>query len=150
MKTTGSTSDFIVDRDRELHESFMHVLRTATDMPLRRMFGAAARRPASRFWVSEARAVTVISAMMRGCEPQRMYARRREMYEELRRRVEEKMRRDPSLCLTHAVNEAVYEEAPEFYLTDESARSIIYRMRQKRRRLQQLRRALDLKRTKKS
>ena len=119
MKNSGSTSDFIADRDRELHASFMHVLRTATDMPLRRMFGAAARRPASRFWVSETRAAIVIT---------------------------ETMGLDPGLCLQHAVNEAVYEEAPEFYLTDESARSIIYRMRQRRRRMQELRRALDLKR----
>lgn len=145
MKNSGSTSDFIADRDRELHASFMHVLRTATDMPLRRMFGAAARRRASRFWVSETRAAIVISAMMRGCAPERMYQKRKEMYDELCRRVTEKMRLDPDLCLQHAVNEAVYEEAPEFYLTDESARSIIYRMRQRRRRMQELRRALDLK-----
>lgn len=125
----------------------MYVLRTASDMPLRRMFGAAARRPCSRFWVSEARAAIVVSAMLRDEAPPRMYERKLEMYREICRRVRLKMERDPGLCLTHAVNETIYEEAPEFYLTDESARSIIYRMRQRRRRGSALMRALALKRT---
>lgn len=146
MKKKGNTSDFTEDRDNELHRSFMEVLRTGGDMPLRDMFGAAAARPSSRFWVSETRAAIVIGAMMRGREPERMYSKRREMFAEIYRRVCEKMAADPTLCMTHAVNRTVNEPAPEFYLTAESARSIIYRRRQRRRRMAKLKEMLDTKR----
>lgn len=132
MKKRGSTSDFTIDRDRELHESFMHILRTERDIPLRRMFAMAAKRPSSRFWVSEPRAAIVVSHMREGRQLPAMLPKRREMFEEIRRRAESIMAKDPSLCLTHAVNEAIYTEAPEFYLTDESARSIIYRIRRRK------------------
>ena len=129
-----------------MHRIFMEVLRNGGDMPLREMFGAAAARPASRFWVSETRAAIVIGAMMRGHEPERMYRKRREMFEEIYRRVREKMAADPALLMTHAVNQTVYEPAPEFYLTPESARSIIYRIRQRRRRMSMIKKTLDSKR----
>lgn len=134
MKKQGNKSDFLQDRDRDLHRNFMEILRSAVGIPLSEMFGMAARRPASRFWVSEERAAIVIGAMMRGESLSRMNAKRRDMYMEIYRRVSAKMSSDPELCMTHAVAETLYEPAPEFYLTDESARSIIYRSRQKRRR----------------
>ncbi len=136
MKKRGSTSDFTRQRDRELYTSFMEVLRTDEDTPLREMFALAAARPASRFWVSERRAADVIGAMLRGANPEtveKMYPQRRAMYEEILRRVRAKMEADPSLCMTHAVDTTVCEPAPSFYLTDESARCIIYRIRRRAR-----------------
>lgn len=143
MKKIGSTSDFTEDRDRELHQSFMHVLKTAEGVPLRDMFALAANRPTSRFWVSETRAVAVISGMMRGEDMGRMYPKRREMYEEILRRVSARMAADPTLCLTHAVNEVVYEEAPEFYMTPGSVRVIVYRIRRRARAMRMLRAKIE-------
>ena len=138
MKKPGNKSDFISDRTRELHRSFMEILQSSHRLALRDMFGAAASRPASRFWVSENRAAIVVGAMMRGSISNKMHYKRREMFEEIYRRVIRKMEADPDLCMTHAVNETVYEPAPEFYLTPESARSIIYRMRQRRKKMKVL------------
>ena len=129
MKKPGNHSDFTDDRNRDLHRSFIEVLRTSRGVALRDMFSLAAARPSKRFWVSEGRAAIVIGAMLRGKDNSKMNHKRREMFDEIFRRVKMKMEADPSLCMTHAVNETVYEEAPEFYLTDESARSIIYRTR---------------------
>lgn len=134
MKKQGNTSDFIYDRNLDLHRSFMEVLRTSAGIPLRDMFAEAALRPSVRFWVSEGRASIVIGAMMRGATLENMNAKRKEMFEEIYRRVKMKMEADPDLCMTHAVTETIYEEAPEFYLTPESARSIIYRLRAARKR----------------
>lgn len=133
MKKRGSTSDFAGARDEELYRNFMDLLRTA-DMPLREMFSAAARRPSSRFWVSEPRAEEVVSAMLRGTNKdvvEKMYPQKRKMYEEITRRVRARMQADSTLCVTHAVDAVIYEEAPEFYLTDESARLLIYRHRRR-------------------
>ena len=133
MKKTGNTSDFKEERDQDLHRSFMEVLKTAVGVPLREMFGLAAARPSRRFWVSEGRASIVIGAMMRGeALSDKVLPKRRAMYEEIYRRVRQCMEENPRLCMTHAVNEVVYQPAPEFYIEPEAARSIIYRYRQRR------------------
>ncbi|MDE6006060.1 MAG: hypothetical protein K2G67_00690 [Muribaculaceae bacterium] len=143
MKKQGSTSEFTEQRNRELHASFLHVLRTERDLPLRQMFGMAALRRCTRFWVSESRAADVIGRMMRGHSLEGMNEKRREMFEEIYRRVIRRMSERPGLCMTHAVGEVILEEAPEFYLSGEAARSIIYRMRQKARAMNRLRRAVS-------
>lgn len=145
MKKQGSTSEFTEQRNRELHASFLHVLRTERDVPLREMFGLAALRRCSRFWVSESRAADVIGRMIRGDVLEGMNPKRREMFEEIYRRVIRRMAEDPGLCMTHAVGEVIYEEAPEFYLTGEAARTIIYRMRQKARVISSLRNSISHK-----
>ena len=132
MKHQGNVSDFKDDRDRDLHRSFMEVLRDSEGVALRDMFALAAKRPSRRFWVSEGRAAIVIGAMLNGKSLERMIPERRDMFEEIHRRVVAKMKADPGLCLTHAVNETVYEPAPRFFLTPESTRSIIYRYRRRR------------------
>ena len=120
MKKSGSISEFIEQRDRELSAAFREILLTA-DMPLSEMFAAAAKRPCSRFWVGESRAFRVIKEMIGGSTSTQtgsaMLDKKREMYGEILRRVEQ------------AVHDAVNSPAPEFYLTEKSARVIIYRIR---------------------
>ena len=142
MKKRGSTSDFICDRNRELHGRFIELLRGVSEMPLRDMFGVVAVSAASRFWVSESRAVAIVGKMLRGEDVGRMYPKRLEMYEEISRRVKKLMTENPGLCLTHAVNDVVYQEAPEFYMTAESVRTVIYRMRRQARAMRKLRAGL--------
>lgn len=147
MKKKGSKSDFSRQRDRELYAGFKEILVTSRGVALGEMFGMAARRGASRFWVSEQRAAAVIGAMLRGedaVDGSRMYPERRAMYEEILRRVREKMAADPSLCMTHAVDATVCEPAPRFYITDKSAKVIIYRIR---RRIAAERRLHDMRKT---
>lgn len=140
MKKQGSTSDFITTRDSELYRNFLDILRAARNVPLRDMYGMAAQRSASRFWVSERRAAEVVSALLaarrRGAEHEKaflenMYPLKRRMYEEISAKVLTLMDSDTSLCLTHAVDIIVNEPAPEFYLTAESAKVIIYRHRRR-------------------
>lgn len=131
MKKKGSIIEFTGVRDRELHANFMEILRTERGVPLREMFGMAARRKATRFWVSEPRAAVVIGAMMRGEETEEMLPKRREMFEEIYRRVVALREKEPELSIAHAVADVVCSPAPEFYLSDESARSIIYRYRKR-------------------
>lgn len=131
MKNPGSVSEFTPRRNQELYSNFLELLRTPGPTPLREMFGMAARRPASRFWVSEERAAIVVSATLRGdhAATARMIPKRREMYAEITRRVITLMEREPDIPVSHAVERVVHQQAPEFYLTDESARLIIYRHR---------------------
>lgn len=132
MKKKGSNIEFLVARDRELHRHFIDILQNSVGVPLRDMFGMAARRPCSRFWVSEVHATEVIAAMLRGERPLRQLPKRAEMYDELLRRVVEWRRIHPGHPLSDAVFACVNSPAPEFYLTDKSARVIIYNIRARR------------------
>lgn len=129
MRKKGSNSEFSERRDRELHARFMEILRRSKGVALRDMFGLAARCESSRFWVSEERASEVVGAMRRGSRDELLGAmnqKKREMYEEIAARVERELEVSPHLPLVKAVARVVEERAPEFYLTDESARTLIY------------------------
>lgn len=135
MKKSGSISEFIEQRDRELAAAFREILLSA-DMPLSEMFAAAAKRPCSRFWVGESRAFRVIKEMLEGHTSTQtgsaMLVKKQEMYGEILRRVKERLRADSGSSLEQAVHEAVNSPAPEFYITEKSARVIIYRIRRRK------------------
>lgn len=86
MKKIGSISDFTTTRDRELYRNFLDLLRNARDVSLKEMYGLAAARPATRFWVSERRAAEVVSDIISGRRTDRldrMYPLKRQMYLEI-------------------------------------------------------------------
>lgn len=140
MKKSGSVSEFLGLRDRELAEAFASILRTA-DMPLRDMFAAAAASPCSRFWVGELRAERVvrnmINAGLSSPDDPDMLPKKREMYAEICRLTKNLMEADPSLSLPRAVELAVNSPAPEFYITEKSAKVIIYSIRRRRKKERQ-------------
>lgn len=135
MKKSGSISEFIEQRDRELAAAFREILLSA-DMQLSEMFAAAAKRPCSRFWVGESRAFRVIKEMLEGHTSTQtgssMLVKKQEMYGEILRRVKERLSADSGCSLEQAVHEAVNSPAPEFYITEKSARVIIYRIRRRK------------------
>lgn len=137
MRKSGAINEFCEQRDRELHKAFIDILSSAVDVPLREMFAMAAASPCSRFWVSEERAADIVSAIRRDARVQErdeMLPKRREMFEEIARRVDIVLKEHPDMPLQHAVRKVICRPAPEFYLTPESARTIIYNFTRKRRR----------------
>lgn len=135
MKKTGSTSDFLPTRNRELLQTLRRLIMTTEGVPLGALYAMAAQSPCSRFWVSEKRAAEVISRMMRGEDMEvKSLPLRNKMYRELLRRVQEWQAQNPGHPLTDAVFAAVNSPAPEFYVTPESAKVIISRIMQRKRR----------------
>lgn len=135
MKKTGSTSDFLPTRNRELLQTLRRLIMTTGGVPLGALYAMAAQSPCSRFWVSEKRAAEVISRMMRGEDMDvNSLPLRNKMYRELLRRVQEWQAQNPGRPLTDAVFAAVNSPAPEFYVTPESAKVIISRIMQRKRR----------------
>ncbi len=129
MKKKGSVVEFTPQRDKELLDAFKAQFLKLGDVPTQELFTRAALSPASRFWVSEKRAMIVVSKMLKGDRILSMNAKKREMYFEIARRVKEYLRAEPGLTLTEATFRAVNSPAPEFYLTPKSARAMIYRIR---------------------
>ena len=86
--------------------------------------------PARRFWVSEIRASLVISKMMRGeANLNKMCHTKREMYEEIYRRVIELKDKHPNKSTSELCAIVVAQPAPKFYLTPGSARVYICKAR---------------------
>lgn len=98
--------------------------------------------PSRRFWVSDKRADTVTSAMMRGeaCL-ESMLPLKREMYEEIYRRVSVLREEYPDLSNSELCAIVVAQPAPKFYLTSGTAKTMVCKARKEwiRRKLQKLR-----------
>ncbi len=124
MKRKGSTSDFAQERNAELRAAFFSSKNYNTDLSNMQRLVAT---PASRFWVDPYRARDVMSRMeadpdaLSGMIPQR-----RRMYAALFKRYREIRERNPGMPKIKCVTEAVFEGAPEFFLTPRTARAIIY------------------------
>lgn len=129
MKKIGSVVEFTPQRDDELLKAFKSQLHLLGTIPLQEIFTRAAMQPASRFWVSERRAMIVISKMIKGDQILSMNPKKREMFYEIFRRVKSMIKDEPGITLTEATFRAVNSPAPEFYLTPKSARAMIYRLR---------------------
>lgn len=129
MKKKGSVVEFTPQRDKELLKAFRNQLHLLGEVPLQEIFTRAAMSPASRFWVSEKRALIVISRMFKGDRILSMNSKKKEMFYEIFRRVKATRDEEPGITLTEAIFRAVNSPAPEFYLTPKSARAMIYRLR---------------------
>lgn len=135
MKHAGSTFEYEQQRDESLLRAYRALLQNAPDgMPQNDIFALTVQTPCERFWVSEERAVAVISRMASRYHQTLRYMRpqKRRMYREIYRRVAVLMERDSRLSRREAVEEVVAGQAPEFYLTPGSAKVILCRMKKKR------------------
>lgn len=113
------------DRSRNLLEVFNRLFSSTADARMDDVLDQAVNHPASRFWVSEERALRVIRAMMRKGLPPKCNQLKRAMYEEIYRRVELLSASHPEWSLQRLVWEVVHQEAPSFYLSVSSAHAIV-------------------------
>ena len=126
MKKTGSSIEFSAERDSEIMERFSQRLsqRRGIDPSI---YKEVVEMPASRFWVSEPRAAYVVGKSLKGYDFSGMF-------EEITRRVRRIIKDDPGVTIASAVFQVVNSEAPRFYISPETAKSIIYRVGRERRR----------------
>lgn len=133
MKKTGSNIEFSAERDSEIMERFSQRLsqRKGIDPSI---YKEVVEMPASRFWVSEPRAAYIVGKSLKGYDFSGMFEEKRLMFEEITRRVRRIIKDDPGVTIASAVFQVVNSEAPRFYISPETAKSIIYRVGRERRR----------------
>lgn len=132
MKKTGNICEFSKERDTALMAAYRAELSENLSTSIDRIAEAVAHRPCSRFWVSEERAVAVMSAMMRGKDVTTgMHASKRRMYMEIYRRFAMVRAASPDTSIASAVAEVIYTSAPEFYLSPRYVRDRIILNRSK-------------------
>ena len=130
MKKKGSILEFTHKRNDELMEAYIGAMNQFGRIDVRDVAKRMVGTPCSRFWVSEERALAVISAMENGRPlPERMRKTKKAMYAEIYRRVKALRVRSPWLTLRDIVTAVIYQPAPCFYMNPRSAMEIIYRIR---------------------
>lgn len=118
MKKKNSTCEFSSERSELLIRNFRESLARQSVISIKRAFQDAADAPAPRFWVSEARAMRIISLMMKGTDiTEGMHRKKKEMYEEIFSRVSKIKSECPDKPLGDIVFEVVNDKAPESYIT---------------------------------
>lgn len=112
-------------RNRELIQAYFRC--SGLGLSTRQAVINAVKSPCSRFWITSERAKKRISAIVRGKENiRRAYPTRARMIKEI-------MSRCGGDYSTESIEGVVFSAAPEFYLTEKSAKLIIYREINKRR-----------------
>lgn len=143
MKGKGSTAYYSEERIDDLMTTYTRLLASYEGyINPEDLFRRVVNTPSRRFWVSVERAAVVLSKMEKGDSLSQMGRTRREMFHEIYRRAKELQKKDPTLSIRQLAIQVVYQPAPKFYLTADSARVIIYRARREwhRRRNRGLRR----------
>lgn len=126
MKKKGSICDYIAHRNEALVRAFKAEISRATIIDLDQIFRNVSRSPAERFFVSEQRAMVVITHKKRTGEWTLTTPLRVQMFEEIEHRADALLESGAVDNYEDAVYEAVNSEAPCFYLTPRSCRTIIY------------------------
>jgi hypothetical protein len=124
MKHVGSTFEYEDMRNEDLLNAYKEALRIY-DRSSADLYRKVVEMPTRRFYVSEERAAIVISNMHKGRSIAQMRPNKREMYEEIYRRVLELKKERPNDSIYDLTFAVVQQPAPKFYLTPESARVFI-------------------------
>lgn len=122
------------DRVKDLMRVFYNQLGDADTVS--EMVKKAVASPSERFWVSEERALRIVSAMERGRHVSMGSNLKREMFAEIYRRCCRLAVTHPDWPLLRRVSYVVNHEAPRFYMSESNAHSLICRERRRARQLQ--------------
>lgn len=130
MKYHGCILGFTDERNEELMRAFREAINKRTFIDITEISEEVVNMPCSRFWVSEERAMVVVSAMMKGKHVlNAMRPTKQEMFKEIYSRVLALQKQLPELSMFELVLKAVNSPAPKFYMTPRSAMETIYKIK---------------------
>lgn len=130
MKFFGSVLAFTRERNAALLKAYREQVDAAKFIKLSEIGQKIVDSPSPRFWVSEERAAAVVSAIMRG-KPvlDSMRPSKREMFDEIYRRVIALKALHPDWHLSELIFDVVHSPAPKFYMEASSALERLFKIR---------------------
>lgn len=146
MKHKNSKSDFLHERICDLMRAYNEYMASCTHIRMPDVYAAIVNMPSKRFWVSDSRTAIVIRGMKKGVPVlDSMWPLRKEMYEEIYRRVIALAEKHPKLSVETLCTVVVSQPAPKFYLSPGSAKVMICKARKQwtKIKLESMRRALQ-------
>lgn len=130
MKHKGAVMEYSKERIDDLMRVYDEYISSCDYIRMPEVYEKIVNMPSSRFWVSDIRAALVISSMIRGdAHLEDMWPLRREMYEEIYRRVMALREEFPESSVSELCAIVVSRPAPKFYLTAGSAKMMICKNR---------------------
>lgn len=130
MKSPGNVLAFTRERNAALLKAYREHVDAVGYVRLSELMVKVVNSPSPRFWVSEERAAAVVSAIMRGRPVlETMRRSKREMFEEIHRRVVALKEIHPDWHLCQLVFQVVNSPAPKFYMEPSSAQERLFKIR---------------------
>jgi hypothetical protein len=133
MKHIGNKMEYAEERSRDLMRAYQEYIGKCKHIVVPNVCKAIVEMPSRRFWVSEIRATAVVSSIMKGDTKKLKTMRplKREMYEEIYRRVMLLKKELPDVSLSELCLMVIEQPAPKFYLTAGSAMMYICKTKRK-------------------
>ena len=131
MKHKGANMEYAEERMQDLMRAYGAYISSCGHIRMPEVYAAIVNMPSRRFWVSDIRATKVIYAMLRGVPVKGMRHLKREMFEEILRRVLALRKRKPGLTVRECCSIVVEQPAPKFYITPGSAKVMVCKARKK-------------------
>lgn len=131
MKHHGAVMEYAEERMQDLMRAYDEYISSCDYIRMPDVYAAIVNMEARRFWVSDIRATKVIYAMLRGVTIKGMRPLKREMFEEILRRVLAMRKARPELTVRACCSIVVAGSAPKFYLTPGSAKIMVCKARKK-------------------
>lgn len=131
MKHFGANMEYAEERLRDLMRVYDNYIASCTYIRMPEVYASIVNAPAARFYVSDIRATVVVSALLKDKPLKRMHPLKREMYEEIARRVVALREDHPEWTLRRLCALVVEQPAPKFYLTPGSAKVMVCKNRKK-------------------
>lgn len=132
--------EYSQERSDDLMRAYDEYIQSCDYIRMPDVYNNIVNMPSRRFWVSDIRAALVVAAMMRGdAHLEKMCQSKREMYEEIYRRVAIMREKHPDKTTSELCAMVVIQPAPKFYLTPGSAKIMVCKARKEWIRRKQLR-----------
>ena len=130
MKHKGALMEYSQERIDDLMRAYDEYLASCDYIRMPDVYNNIVNMPSRRFWVSDIRAALVVAAMMRGdAHLEKMCQSKREMYEEIYRRVTLMREKYPEKTTSELCAMVVMQPAHKFYLTPGSAKIMVCKAR---------------------
>ena len=129
MRHKGDEFEFKKERNDDLMRAYTYQVGKMKNISTDELYMRIVDMPSKRFWVSPRRAAVVISSLLKGGSLKNMGRAKKQMYEEIYRRVISLRARSPHTGIYDLCRVIVEQRAPKFYLTPGSAEVIVSRIR---------------------
>lgn len=129
MRHKGDEFEFKRERNDDLMRAYTRQIADMRHISSADLYFKVVNTPSERFWVSPRRAAVVISSIIKGKSLDDMGAMKKEMFLEIYKRVLALKQEAPRAGIYELCKVIVEQSAPKFYLTPESAKVIVCRIR---------------------
>ncbi|WP_311561248.1 hypothetical protein [Prevotella bivia] len=132
MKRRGSLMEYSQERIESIMHIYDEYISSCEYIDTSYICKHIANMPAPRFWVSSIWASKMMYAMFKGSQLKNMLPSKREMFQEIFRRVKTLRKLHPNWTIKKCCEIVVEQPAPKFYLTAESIGVMICKEKKRR------------------